>query len=145
MTAHILHMGIVCGHPVRFFKTPNNDGCPDFPWHSVDDLQQALGLNRAARKFFLHKLRSANWGNIARTIATDDGLVTIAPHFVAQGTISALIEAGMALPKAETEYGIAGSEALQKLIPTHLQFPDDGWMQFMKAAMHRHENAGGAP
>jgi hypothetical protein len=101
MTARILHIGTVCGNSVRFFKTPNDDGRPDFPWHSVDDLQQALGLNRAARRFFLRKMRNGDWGAAVRTVAMDGGLVTIAPHFVAQGTISAIVEVGMALPKAK--------------------------------------------
>jgi hypothetical protein len=141
MTAHILHIGTVCGHPVRFFKTPNDDGRPDFPWLSIDDLQQAVGMSRSARRFFLHKLRK-DWGDVARTIATTDGLVTIAPHFVAQGLLDALVDTGMALSKARSDYDQAGTNALQKLVPPHLQFPSEEWLQFIAAAMKRHEKAG---
>ena len=125
---------------MRFFKTPNDDGRPDLPWHSVDDLHRALGLNRSARKFFLHKLRNDWEWDVARTIATDSGLIIIAPHFVAQGSISAMVETGMASPKAATDYTVAGTEALQNLVG-HLQFPSKPWLQFMAAAMKRHEAA----
>ena len=81
-----LHVATVGGPPLRFFRTPINDGRPDLPWHAVEDLHRCLGLNRAARKYFLHRLRE--WKE-PRTVATADGLVTIAPHFIAQGTIDA--------------------------------------------------------
>jgi hypothetical protein len=140
VTTRPLHTGTVCGHPVRFFRSPNNDGRPDFPWFAIDDLQKAVGLNRQARQFFLHKMRSSNWGNAARTVATDDGRVTVAPHFVAQGFLSASIDKGMATPSAETDYACAGADAMMKLT-AHLQFGTDEWFWFMKAAMNRHEKA----
>jgi hypothetical protein len=37
-----LHVATVGKHQLRFFKTPNDDNRPDFPWHAVDDLQQCL-------------------------------------------------------------------------------------------------------
>jgi hypothetical protein len=43
-----LHVGIVGGQPLRFFRSPLNDGRPDLPWHAVDDLQQCLRLNWGA-------------------------------------------------------------------------------------------------
>jgi hypothetical protein len=35
-----LHIGTVAGRTLRFFRTPLNDGRPDFPWHSFDDLNR---------------------------------------------------------------------------------------------------------
>src|SRR5262249_3089323 len=87
-----LHIATVGGHPLRFFKTPLDGGRPDFPWHAVDDVQRCLGLNRQGRKIFLHKLRSSEWSRMVRTVATADGVITVAPHFIAQGTIDAMVE-----------------------------------------------------
>ena len=42
MTITPLHIATVGGHPLRFFKTPLNDGRPDLVWHAVDDLQHCL-------------------------------------------------------------------------------------------------------
>jgi hypothetical protein len=39
-----------------------------------------------ARKFFLRKLRSSNWGNGVQTVATPDGVITAAPHYMAPGS-----------------------------------------------------------
>jgi hypothetical protein len=47
MTTEPLHVAIVNGKQLRFFRSPNNDGRADFPWHSTDDLQSVFGLNRA--------------------------------------------------------------------------------------------------
>jgi hypothetical protein len=131
-----LHVGTVSGQPLRFFKTPLDDGKPDLPWHAVDDLQRVLGLNREQRKFFLHKLRNRD----VRTVATADGIITIAPHYMAQGTIDAMIEMGKAPASVRAEYDRVGS-ALQKLIPPPLEFGTDAWFGWMKAATHRWEDA----
>jgi hypothetical protein len=32
-----LHIATIGGHPLRFFRTPINDGKPDMPWHAVGD------------------------------------------------------------------------------------------------------------
>jgi hypothetical protein len=47
MITEPLHVAIVDDRQLRFFRSPNNDGRPDFPWHSTDDLQSVFGLNRA--------------------------------------------------------------------------------------------------
>jgi hypothetical protein len=130
-----LHVASIGGHPVRFFRTPNNDGRPDLPWHAVDDLYRALELNREQRKGFLHMLRKR--GGI-RTLATSDGIVIVAPHFIAQGCIDAMIDVGVAPSAVRIEYDLASTEAVQKLIPHHLPFPSDDWVAWMKAAMNRH-------
>src|SRR5262245_55631966 len=98
-----LHIGIVGGHPLRLFRSPLNDGRPDFPWHAVDDLHQCLGLNRDARRFFLRKLKGVEWGKNVRTIATADGVVTVAPNYIAQGTVDAMVEEGMVSAVTSTE------------------------------------------
>jgi hypothetical protein len=54
-----LHVATVVGGQLRFFRTPNEDGRPDLPWHSVDDLQQCLGLDRSAREIFQRMAQSS--------------------------------------------------------------------------------------
>jgi hypothetical protein len=49
MITNPLHVATVGRKQLRFFRTPNDDGRPDFPWLALDDLQQCLGLNRRGR------------------------------------------------------------------------------------------------
>lgn len=69
---------------------------------------------------------------------TSTSIVTIAPHYTAQGCIDAMVEKGVASDSARTAYALAGSEALERLT-AHLAFGTDAWFGWMKAAMHRHE------
>jgi hypothetical protein len=82
-----LYVATVGGHPLRFFASPIDDGRPDFAWHAVDDLHTCIGLNRHQRAVFLRKLQGAPRDVLAqgalRTVATADGVLTIAPNFVA--------------------------------------------------------------
>jgi hypothetical protein len=127
------------GHPLRFFKSPLNDGRPDFPWHVADDLSIALHLNRAQRRVILAKHQQWGGGGTPRTIATTDGVVVVAPHFMAQGVIAAAIESGWSSASIRADYDHAATEAVGKLMhQVGLIFPSDQWMAWMKAALHRH-------
>jgi hypothetical protein len=142
-----LHVATIGGHPLRFFRTPINDGKPDMPWHAVDDLHQCLGLNRAARRFFLRKLQTGPWSKCVRTVATADGLVTVAAHFIAQGTISAMTGLGMSaatVDALESDYARVGTAAMQKLKPAHLEGDPEGdaFLAWLGAAFHRWDDAG---
>jgi hypothetical protein len=53
-----LHVATVGNNQLRFFRTPNDDGRPNFPWHAVDDLQQCLGLDRRAREIIIQSISS---------------------------------------------------------------------------------------
>jgi len=118
MTALVapIHTGRLNSQPVRFFKGPA--GGPELPWHAVEDLYQALGLPRSVRRQLLRMMQET-WGQELRTAATKDGLVTIAPHFVAEGLLGAAAELMGSRAKAgadlESAYAHAGSEALKKL------------------------------
>jgi hypothetical protein len=48
-----------------------------------------------------------------RAVATPDGIVTIAPHFAAQGLIGAAIEAGVASAAFEDRYTAAAIAAFK--------------------------------
>jgi hypothetical protein len=133
-----LHVATIRGHQLRFFRTPNNDGRPDLHWHCVDDLWRCMGLSREQRRIMQHKMKEPGpFRNSFRTIATSDGLVTIAPHFIAQVITSTWRETGSA--NIETEYALAGAEALQKLT-AHLSFPEEV-LPWTAAALNRHEAA----
>jgi hypothetical protein len=90
-----LHVAIVAGHPLRFFRSPLNDGRPDMPWVAIDELGRCVGLNRADRRIHLAVFhRVPAFKKMVRTIATRDGPVTIAPHALAQLVLGALIRHG---------------------------------------------------
>jgi hypothetical protein len=71
-------------------------------------------------------------------------IITVAPHFVAQGTIDAMVEEGMVPASVRAEDDLAGSEALKKLIPPPSESGADAnaWLAWMKAAMNRWETNG---
>jgi hypothetical protein len=83
-----LQVANVAGRPLRFFRSPLNDGRPDMPWVAIDELSRCVGLNRADRRVHLAVFhRVPAFKEIVRTIATRDGPVTIVPHALAQLTL----------------------------------------------------------
>jgi hypothetical protein len=135
-----LYIATIGGHQFRFFRPPDN--VPDFPWHAVDDLHRCLGLSRDGRRLFLRKLRSAEWSTTLRTIATADGVVIVAPHYMAQGIIRAMVSEGDAPSNIRDEYDDASAAAIKELVK-HIPFASDAWFKWMKAAMHRHDDGPG--
>jgi len=134
-----LHVGRAGGVPVRFFKGPS--GQPELPWHAVDDLYRALGLPQAKRRFLL-QVTQAQWSEDLRTVATAEGLVTIAPHYVAQGMIDAAVEAMGAPAEVEREYVRAGKEALEKLVG---DLPPLASFEFVMRAFRNTHGTDGTP
>ena len=138
MIAAPLHTGTVRGAPVRFFRSPIEDGRPDMPWVAWDDLTASFPLPAGLRDDFRRGLR-AEWGDASRTVATSAGPAVVVPHFAAQGFIHAMAECfGM---DAEGDYATAGAEALERLT-AHLTFPD-GVLAFSAAALRRWDAEGG--
>jgi hypothetical protein len=133
-----IHTGTVCGKPLRFFKTPNNDGKPDMQWFAVEDLQICLGMPGQLRKFMRRKMQQM-WGAELKTISTPDGVVTIAPHFMVQGMIDAMRDSGIVPETTYNEYAMAGTDAM-RILTEHLSFPDD-LLPWMVAALKRHDGA----
>lgn len=95
------------GRPLRFFKIPIDDGRPDFPWHSFEDLMSAAKLPQAMLESFLRDARR-DYPNQVRTIATADGVTTVAPHPHAQGFLAAAVDAKL-LKKAAISEHLPGS------------------------------------
>jgi hypothetical protein len=119
-----------------FFSPP--DGGPDLPWHCMDDLECCLGIPRAIRRVMRSKYRERGWPKA--TVATKDGILNIAPHFVAQGWIDGMTTVGDVPATIRNEYDQAGAAALEQLTALlPFSFGEDAWFQWMKAARKRHE------
>lgn len=115
MTALVspIHVEAVGVADIRLFAPPS--GRREFPWVSIDDLHASLSLPRMLRREFRHKLRSGEWRNFDRTVATADGIVNIVLHIVAQGVIDAMKEVGWTPAEFYTRYAAAGAQAMGKL------------------------------
>jgi hypothetical protein len=132
-----LHLAVINGKPLRFFRTPNNDGRPDLPWHCTEDLMAVLGTTRDFRRYWARQCRSGRFKADFRTVATADGLVTVAPHYVAQGTISAAAQMLGSTDAVYRAYSVAGADACKKLT-AGLGF-ENGLLEWMRDALHRHD------
>jgi hypothetical protein len=108
-----LHVATLGNSTLRFFKSPLSG--PALPWHVSDDLAACLGLPRDARRQFRQMLMSGPFKADVRAVATADGIVTIAPHFAAQGLIGAALEAGMASAAFEDQYTAAAITAFKTM------------------------------
>lgn len=75
---------------VRYFRSPLYEKFrqPDMPWHAIDDLHPALLPSTEAAVHLKRALRT-DWYE-PKTVATSEGLVTIAPHFMAEGLFEAI-------------------------------------------------------
>lgn len=109
------YMGTLNDKPLRFFKSPLPG--PHLPWHAPEDLHRCLDLPRDLRRDFQRKLHSSEWKGDIRTVATADGIVMIAPHFMAQGLIGAMHDAGRADAKAEFRYASEARKAWDLIYP----------------------------
>lgn len=125
-----IHIEAVGLANIRFFAPPS--GAREFPWLSIDDLYGSMALPRAARRDFNRRLRSSEWRNDTRTVATADGIVNIVPHFMAQGLIDAMREVGQVHSEFYGRYSAAGAKAMTKLTdglsPTGMmEYIQDAW------------------
>lgn len=107
--------GTLNGSPLRFFKAPLQGA--QIPWHAADDLYRCLKLPRDLRRHFQQRLKSSEWKDDVQTVATADGIATIAPHFIAQGVIGAMQDVGRADTTIEMHYAKQVKEAWDFLYP----------------------------
>lgn len=84
-----LHIGRLNDRPLRFFRAPVSGN--QLPWHAWEDMQACLDLAPDIRAYFRRCLME-DWASDVRTVATSEGIVTIAPHWMAQGIIGAIGE-----------------------------------------------------
>ncbi len=140
MTMAPLYVGEVRGKPVRFFRPPHAD--LDFPWHSFTDLLAAIDLPRRHRRAFEAGL-GQSWKADTKMVDTEEGLTTIAPHFVAQGFIEAMIEAERATNALTAEYTRHAAAAMQAML-AHVPDPGARLHMAMECAARGLRRAGGA-
>lgn len=84
-----IHDAVIGEGVLRFFKAPLPH--VHLPWHSWDDINTCLSVPRDLRQYLLSRLKEDHGGDV-RTVATARGITTIAPHWMAQGIISSMIE-----------------------------------------------------
>lgn len=97
----IMKTGLV--HPVyeielprgrlRYFKSPIHaaHNIADMPWHSADDFLSLAGMDGASAENIRRALRR-DWTQPV-TVATEDGITTLSPHYMAEGFIAAMLAA----------------------------------------------------
>lgn len=133
--------GELPGGRLRYFASPlyRAHRQADMPWHSIDDLWPlVLGVD-ADEAFRIGKGRLRSDWSEPRTVATPGGVVTIAPHFMAEGLIEAAIDLAPPsrrewLTKLRGSYRRQCTEAM-KLMTAHL--PPMGKLVFALEAMER--------
>lgn len=124
-----IYTGMLNGKSLRFFKAPFLE--PHLPWHAPADLHLCLGMEQNLRSHFQQMLKTSEWAADVRTVATCDGIVTIAPHWMAQGLISLVIQFGRADTSAEWAFENASGEALTAL---GRNLPPEAFLWFATAA-----------
>jgi hypothetical protein len=77
MDSALLYTVTIDRRQLRFFKTPWDDGRPDLPWHSVEDMLRVLRKLRQFRRFFLPRTASME------IIEIEGEGIIVAPHFLA--------------------------------------------------------------
>jgi hypothetical protein len=107
--------GTLNDKPLRFFKAPMPES--HLPWHAAEDLHACLDLPRDLRRYFQQQLRSSEWKADVQTVATASGIVTIAPHFIAQGLIGAMIDVGQSPASTEIRYSMQVKQAWDAIYP----------------------------
>lgn len=107
-----IHIGTLNGKPLRFFKAPTDE--PQLVWHAWDDLVACASLPRDLGERFQRSLRR-DYPEAIRTVGTAEGIVTIAPHWMAQGFIGSMIESKRMPPSAELAYTVQSVDAWNAL------------------------------
>jgi hypothetical protein len=116
MTTEPLHVATINDKHLRFFRSPNNDGRPEFPWHSTDDLHSVFGLNPAQCRIMATMWSNGPYEDVFHTVETSDELVVIAPHCVTAAAISSMVELiGSFAEDIERAYSIGWTDACKKL------------------------------
>jgi hypothetical protein len=67
-----LHIATIRNEQLRFYRTPNNDGQPDMPWHCCEDLYRCMGLSRDLRRHLQRHMKNGRFRTDCRTVATVD-------------------------------------------------------------------------
>ncbi len=93
--------GELNGKPLRFFKAPRPG--PHLVWHSWDDMLACFALPRDLRRHFKARLQQ-DYRTEIETVATSEGITTVAPHWMAQGLIGSMTDLGFASNGTDISY-----------------------------------------
>ena len=115
MTEPPLLVADVNGRALRFFRPPRREA-PDLPWIALDDLERCLGFPPEVRETMLRQLKLSDWRAETMTVASEGEIVTVIPHFIAQGLIESCIAAGIAPPETDRGYYRAAPKALKAMV-----------------------------
>ena len=107
-----IHVAAIGLGNMRFYAPPS--GGQEFPWVTLEDAMHCFSLPRGMRWQATRDIHR-EWKGIAQTVSTDDGLVTLIPHFMAQGMVSAMAECGRCSGDLFVKYAVAGAAAMSKL------------------------------
>lgn len=142
MAVKTLHVEETESGAVRYFPSPDwtSMGVRDMPWHAVEDVWNILAGKGADLSHLLRPLRS-DWREPV-TVATEGGIVVIAPDFMAEGLFSAFAGADderswpREILRARGGYRRGRTAALKAMLPGHSQ------MGILAYAMEAAERAG---
>lgn len=112
-----VHTGCLYGKPLRFYRAPGQG--TQLPWYAWEDPQAWLSLPPDLRAYFRQALME-EWAADVRTVATAEGIVIIAPQWMAQGVVGAIGEiqsTEVALTAAYQQQMIAAWKALTGDMP----------------------------
>ena len=107
-----IHVAAIGLGNMRFYAPPSSG--QEFPWVALEDAMHCFCLPRGMRRRAKQDMQR-DWKGQAQTVATNDGVVTIVPHFMAQGMAYAMIDCGRCDGSVLAKYGLAGSAAMAKL------------------------------
>ena len=108
-----LHTAQIGRGTLRFFPPP--PGATELPRHCHDDLAICLGFRPPDRRGLQAILADGPYAREVLTVATAEGLVTIAPHFAAVALIGCCVHVRIAPPEFEHEYFDAVIEAFKRM------------------------------
>ncbi|WP_331299202.1 hypothetical protein [Methylobacterium oryzae] len=131
-----IYIGTLNAKPLRFFKSPTDE--PQLVWHAWDDLVACASLPRALNEKFQRSLRR-DYPEAIRTVATAEGIVTIAPHWMAQDFINSMIETKRMPASADLAYTMQSVGAWNALTGN---LPDRRGMELFFAAFQNTSKAG---
>ena len=107
-----IHVAAIGLGNMRFYAPPS--GGQEFPWVALEDSFHCFSLPRGMRRQATRDLRR-EWRGQAKTLATNDGLLTAIPHFMASGMVQAMAECGRCSGDLPLKYVMAVTAAMAKL------------------------------
>ncbi len=107
-----IHVAAIGLGNMRFYAPPS--GGQEFPWVALEDAMHCFSLPSGMRRQAKQDMQR-EWKGQAKTIATNDGLVTTVPHFMASGMVQAMAECGRCGGDLPLKYVMAVTAAMTKL------------------------------